>query len=98
MLEPTNYNQARANLPPWTLAVHLPTVISSCSPSWQPLKWSVSFFNHAVRVHICLSLKARSSLHSVEMPGASLQALLGSEFCHGNGRCLLERALSLYFE
>ncbi len=77
MLEATNYNQARVNLLPWTRAVHLLIVISSCSPSWQPLKWSVSFFNRAVRVHVCLTLKAFVDLRSVEVPGASLQALLG---------------------
>ena len=75
MLEATNYNRARVNSPRWTPAVHLPTVISSNSPSWQPLKWSVSFFNHAVLVHVCQSLKALGRPHNVEPPGTTLRLL-----------------------
>ena len=44
-----------------------------------------------VRVHICLSLKALSRLHSVESPGINFQALLESDVAH----CFRKSAVSV---
>ncbi len=72
---------------------------SHCDLIQQPILATIEvvslLLQPSVLVHVCLSLKALGRLHSVELPGTSLQALLGQVFVMKMGVVLRKSAVSV---